>query len=483
VLFTDPFFLFWFLPVLFAIYFAAPARYRNAVLTGASVLFYALGEPRFLAWMAGSIAVNYWIALGVEQTRGTPWARRLLILGITSDLALLAWFKYADWAAVNLNWMLQGLHLPSLQVPAIALPLGISFFTFHKISYKVDVYRHAGLVKRNPLDLTLYILLFPQLIAGPIVRYHEIADQLVRRTVSRAGFAGGVERFVIGLGKKMILANTLGGVADQIFAVSPHQLTSSVAWLGLVCYTLQIYLDFSGYSDMAIGLAAMFGFRFPENFDHPYVSLSVTEFWRRWHMSLSRWFRDYLYIPMGGNRKGSTRTVLNLLLVFTLCGLWHGAGSAFLLWGLYHGGLLILERGAGGKLLSRLPSPVRWGYTLLAVMGGWVFFRSATLPAAVQYLSTLAGLSPGDANLCRPGLYVDRWVATVLVVALVAATPIRPWLRSRMERLSTRLESPWRLGLEVGRSAFGMTALGGVLLLSVMLVAAGTYNPFIYFRF
>src|SRR5258708_9332735 len=344
MLFTEPAFLFAFLPATLALYFLAPTRWRNAVLAFASLAFYAFGEPRFLPFLVVSIALGYVFAIWIERTRATPRGRAVLALAIALDLLLLVVFKYASWIADNVDRAVAALGLGHLPVPSILLPLGISFFTFHKISYEVDVYRGVTRAQRHPLTLGVYFLFFPQLIAGPIVRYHDIAAQLVSRVVTRGAFADGIRRVIIGLAKKVIVANTVAVVADGIFKIPDGQLTTPVAWLGVLCYTLQIYFDFSGYSDMAIGLARMFGFRFLENFEHPYASRSITEFWRRWHISLSRFFRDYLYIPLGGNRHGDARTYANLMIVFFLCGLWHGASWAFVAWGLYHGAFLVIER-------------------------------------------------------------------------------------------------------------------------------------------
>ena len=363
MLFTEPAFLFFFLPALLVAYFLAPDRARNHVLTLFSLVFYAVGEWQFLPWLLASTGVNYFVALGLAAWKGTRRERPLLAFGICIDLLLLIVFKYAGFFTRNLNEALALLHVPGLPVPAFPLPLGISFFTFHKISYKVDVARGVAEVRRDPLDLLLYILLFPQLIAGPIVRYHDIAAELVRRTIGRSEFAAGVRRFVIGLGKKMLVANTVAVAADRIFAVPGTDLSTGLAWLGVACYTVQIYFDFSGYSDMAIGLARMFGFHFLENFDFPYIATSVTEFWRRWHISLSRWFRDYLYIPLGGNRASPLRTYVNLVIVFFLCGLWHGASWTFVVWGLFHGAVLVVERLGLGAGAGDVAQAVRHVYT------------------------------------------------------------------------------------------------------------------------
>jgi len=469
MLFTEPSFLFYFLPGTLAAYHLLPQRWRNLVLTGASLLFYAVGEASFLGWLLGSTAATYLVARGIDAWRGQRRATLLLVLGITIDLALLGYFKYASFAvrtAVEVG-------LVHTAVPSIILPLGISFFTFHKISYKVDVHRGTAVVRKNPLDLLLYILFFPQLIAGPIIRYHDVATELVRRKVLVSDFATGIRRFGIGLAKKMLVANTVGAVADQVFGLDSTHLGTLAAWIGLTCYTLQIYFDFSGYSDMAIGLARMFGFHFLENFDHPYASRSITEFWRRWHISLSRWFRDYLYIPLGGNRGPLWRTYLNLSVVFALCGLWHGASWNFVLWGLFHGSLLVAERAGWTSTLSRLPRLVQHAQTVLWVMLGWVLFRCTSMGHIGTYLRALAG----------GGARVDSWellhtltpsVWIALVVGALGSAPVLAWARRRLS---------WAEA-EAGRLAWGRDGVVVALMLAAGLeVASGTYNPFIYFRF
>lgn len=485
MLFTEPLFLFLFLPCLICLYFGLPPRFRNALLTAASLAFFAVGEPGFLPWLLASILINYWIALAMVAQRGagTGRARQLLIVGIVSDLLLLLVFKYADFFCANLNIVLQTWHGRTLPLPHLALPLGISFFTFHKISYKVDVYRNQASVRRNPLDLALYILLFPQLIAGPIVRYHDIADQLLRRTVTSHDFAMGIRRFIVGFGKKMLIANIAAGAADAIFALPAHALATDIAWLGAICYMLQIYFDFSAYSDMAIGLARMFGFRFPENFNYPYIATSITDFWRRWHMSLSRWFRDYVYIPLGGNRHGPLRTYLNLLIVFFLCGLWHGASWNFVAWGLFHGAFLVIERLGQGQWLALLPRPLRHAYTLLVVMVGWVLFRADNLPHALAYLGALSSIGQGPRTSADfpLSMYLPPERILMLAAACVGAAPLLPQLARWLDGAQTQ-KAP--LGQRAWIAAsIRIAALLTVFWLSAAQVAAGTYNPFIYFRF
>jgi alginate O-acetyltransferase complex protein AlgI len=378
-----------------------------------------------------------------------------------------------------------------IAVPRVLLPIGISFFTFHAISYVVDVHRRDATAQKSPVHAALYLLLFPQLIAGPIIRYRDIADQLARRLVTVDDFGYGVRRFIIGLAKKVLVANVVAGPADRIFAMPVAELSTGHAWLGLTCYTLQIYFDFSGYSDMAIGLGRMFGFRFPENFRWPYIAESVQEFWRRWHISLSTWFRDYLYIPLGGNRVSPARRYRNLVTVFFLCGLWHGASWNFVIWGLWHGTFLVIERLLATKTRRHEHDQssswlrdfvaIQWPlwrhvYTMLVVMIGWVFFRADTLPGAVAFLRTMAGLSAA-----APTIYTLRWYLTPELWLTLAAGVIgsTPWVVAVARRLA-RAEPPpfdWPVSL------VSATALTALLVASIVSIAARTYNPFIYFRF
>lgn len=483
MLFTEPIFLFLFLPVLLAVYFGAPERYRNIILTISSLIFYAAGEYRFLGWLLGSIVVNYWIAIGLDKYRGTRYSLPLLYLGIASDLVLLLVFKYADFIIANANQLFGVLHLRTFPQPGLLLPLGISFFTFHKISYKIDVYRGTAVVRRKPLDLMLYILLFPQLIAGPIIRYHDIADQLIKRHVDWSVFAEGVRRFVIGLGKKMIIANTVALPADTIFALPANELTPGLAWLGVVCYTFQIYFDFSGYSDMAIGLGKMFGFHFLENFHYPYIATSITEFWRRWHISLSRWFRDYLYIPLGGNRGSAFRTYFNLITVFFLCGLWHGASWNFIVWGLFHGVFLVLERLGLSRWLERMPNVLAHVYTLLAVMVGWVFFRADTLRQAAAFLRAMVGMATGSGIQYHTGLYLNTELMLALFIGVLGSIPLAPAWSHWVTRTGGSAATHAATSLPIISNTAELLFLIAVFLYSTMLIAASSYSPFIYFRF
>jgi alginate O-acetyltransferase complex protein AlgI len=477
MVFASPIFLFLFLPLTLAAYFAVPRGGRNGVLLVASLVFYAWGEAPYLALVIGSVLFNFVVGGAVGRAAAPASRKRWLAVGVAGNLTALAIFKYANFAVANVNALAPVLAITPLAVAAIPLPLGISFFTFHAISYVVDVYKRNAQAERNLPRFALYILLFPQLIAGPIIRWRDIASQLPDRPRRTADFAYGVRRFVLGLGKKVLIANTLGRTADQIFALPASDLTTPLAWLGLACYTLQIYFDFSGYSDMAIGLMRMFGFRILENFNYPYVARSIREFWRRWHISLSNWFRDYLYVPLGGNQRGERRAYANLVIVFLLCGLWHGASWPFVLWGAWHGVFLVMERMGLDRLLRRM-GPLAHAYALLAVMGGWVLFRCETLPQAVDYYAALLGRAAGDATIHPLAEFLDPHVLFTLVLAVVFATP----LARRIGR--------WRdtMGAAAGAAGNAVVALDVAWLATVFVVAsaflaAGTYNPFIYFRF
>jgi alginate O-acetyltransferase complex protein AlgI len=508
VLFTEPTFLFLFLPVLLGLYFlpdiarairqllrrgaegglpGVHAAYGNWLLLAASVIFYAKGGRIYTVLMLASIGFNYAMAIAVDRGRGTPAARRRLTAAVAVNLTVLGIFKYANFFVDNVNSLLTTLGVgPSrtLAFPRLLLPIGISFFTFHAISYVVDVYRRDATAQKSPVHAALYLLLFPQLIAGPIIRYRDLADQLARRVVALEDFAYGTRRFIIGLAKKVLIANVVAGPADRIFAMPPAQLSAAHAWLALSCYTLQIYFDFSGYSDMAIGLGRMFGFRFPENFRWPYIASSVQGFWRRWHISLSTWFRDYLYIPLGGNRVPLPRQYRNLVLVFFLCGLWHGASWNFVIWGLWHGTFLVIERVAGppASAKARAGSASIWGhaYTLLVVMIGWVFFRVETLPAAVVFLKAMAGQGQALPTPLTVWFYLtsELWVA--LAAGVIGSTPWVPALAARLEQAPGRTG---RTGLTGDIELVGTLALVALLGACILQMSARTYNPFIYFRF
>ena len=481
MLFTEPAFLFLFLPLVLGLYVLIRRdEPRNVLLVVASLAFYSTGGGRFVGPMLVSIVANYALAVAIDRAhaRSPRAARALLAATVGANLVVLAWYKYADFLVGNLNAVAGWLGGAGWKLPGVALPIGISFFTFHAISYVVDVKRGHATAQKNPIHAALYLLLFPQLIAGPIIRYWEIADQLASRRVTWDGFAYGVRRFVIGLGKKVLIADLVAAPCDRIFALPADQLTTPLAWVGIACYTLQIYFDFSGYSDMAIGLAAMMGFRFPENFDHPYISRSIQEFWRRWHMSLSRWFRDYLYIPLGGNRVSPGRVYVNLVTVFFLCGLWHGAKWTFVVWGLYHGLFLVLERLGLDRLLVRTPRVLSHAYALLVVIVGWVFFRAESLGQAATFLRAMAGLQ----GPVRAPFDVGFFVNTLTVAGLAAGVGgAGPWAGAAGRRLlAWQPAAPGpRRALDAGVSL----AFAAIFLAAALFIASSSYSPFIYFRF
>lgn len=447
-------FLYYFLPLALLLCYLVPSRARNAFLLLASLVFYAWGEPKYLPVMAAATALGYGFGLAIERFR--RFRKPLLVLSIASSLGFLLYFKYADFFLENLNGL--GGKVPLLK---LALPVGISFYTFQILSYTVDVYRGEVKAQRNPIDLACYVTFFPQLIAGPIVRYKDIAAQLRDRPQNLDNLRLGTGRFLVGLGKKVLLANLLGEVcAAWRVTADPSVLFS---WLYAISYTLHIYFDFSGYSDMAIGLGKLFGFSFPENFNYPYISRSVTEFWRRWHMSLGTWFRDYVYIPLGGNRKGKGRQFLNILIVWMLTGFWHGAAWNFLLWGLYFALLLMVEK-AGLPVRGRV-------YTLAAVVLGFVLFDASSLSSALACVKGLFGLG-GLPPVSTQGLYLLKSNLVLLAVAILGATPAPKRLWEQLEAKAPRLSA--------GLAPIGMAAL---LLVSTACLVDGSYNPFLYFRF
>ncbi|MCA9067484.1 MAG: MBOAT family protein [Planctomycetaceae bacterium] len=484
MLFSQPVFLFGFLPVLLLLYFLCPKKIRNVLLLMASLWFYAWGEPSLVLLMLLSTVMNYWFGRWVDVCRDRSAAKCVVVLAVTLNLGILIYFKYASFLIESLNLLLAFIDIPALDSPNVTLPIGISFYTFQAMSYVIDVYRGQAQSERNPINVALYIALFPQLIAGPIVRYTDVAAEIKNRSIDSDGFAYGIQRFIVGLGKKMLIANSAASVADAIFDIPDSQLSFAVAWLGILCYTVQIYFDFSGYSDMAIGLGRMFGFRFLENFNYPYVAQSITEFWRRWHISLSSWYRDYLYIPLGGNRCAGWRVSLNLMIVFVLCGLWHGASWNFAFWGIYHGAFLMLERWGLGRTIERLWKPLRHLYTLLVVMGGWVLFRTLTLAHCSAYFKALGGFGAAANPKYPVSLYLDRGLILVLVAAIIGSLPLIPWIVSRLEAFQQQERNTLAFTAVFFASAtLRLSCLTLLFLASAAVMSAGTHNPFIYFRF
>ncbi|MGD0390446.1 MAG: MBOAT family protein [Tepidisphaeraceae bacterium] len=487
MLFTDPCFLFLLLPVVLTVYYCTPRAGKNYVLLAGSLVFYALGEGWSTFVVVASIAINFYIGTLIAAAPDRKAARGAMVLGVIVNLTILCVFKYAAFVVRNINVPLVAIGIHQLPLPKIHLPLGISFFTFHALSYIIDVFRKEVKPLKRSSIFGLYIMLFPQLIAGPIIRYKTICDQFTiggprGRQHSWDSFSEGVRRFIIGFGKKMLIANTVAQTADTIFTVRPYLITSAVAWLGVLCYTLQIYFDFSGYSDMAIGLGKMFGFTFPENFNYPYIATSITDFWHRWHITLSSWFRDYLYIPLGGNRVPKWRVYANLLTVFFLCGLWHGATWTFVVWGLFHGAFLIIERAGLGKWLERHRA-VRHVYTLLVVMVGWVFFRSDTFAGAGQYLTRMAFLGSSSSAFFTLSQCVNRALILALAAGVIGSLPIVPLLGSAFDRAVAAADGARSRLVDLTAGMGEFAALSAIFLASTALSAAGTYNPFIYFHF
>ena len=470
MVFSSNLFLFGFLPVFLGCLFIIPARFRNVFILLASLVFYSAGSGTLVWILVFSIIWNYFFAHAIAHNR----SRLILGLGVLANLSLLGYFKYANFFAQEISVFLSSLGISSDQtVLSITLPIGISFYTFQATSYLIDVYRKTVKPSESIIGFGMYLSNFPQLIAGPIVRYSDIEKSIENRPITLPGFTDGISRFCIGLAKKILIADAMGEVADLIFALPASELTTALAWLGVAAYTLQIYFDFSGYSDMAIGLGKMMGFTFPENFNQPYRAKSITEFWRRWHMTLSNWFRDYLYIPLGGNRKGPVRTYFNLFMVFIFCGLWHGAAYTFIAWGLFHGALLCVERLMLNRFGFRLQGLAGLLLTIVLVMISWVIFRSDNIASSGTYLLAMAGLGQGVETYFGLGYYLTNDRLFILCIGwLIALAPFE------------KLRYPGGLSIspplfELGRRAFSIALL---LLVSIEL-AGKAFNPFIYFRF
>lgn len=466
--------MFYFLPIFLSAYFLSPGiLLKNVSLLAFSLVFYAWGEPWFVLFMILSIAFNYMIGLGFKAT--DPGVRALnLAIGIVANLCFLGFFKYSIFVVENWNNVFGGIFRLEPTLPE-ALPIGISFFTFQAISYLVDAWRRDVEIERNPLHVAVYISMFPQLVAGPIVRFRTVSKQLHRRRSTFGRTAVGIRIFLIGLAQKVLIADEVARIADAVFDSAQNPVFQE-AWLGVTAYTVQIYFDFAGYSNMAIGMGIALGFSFPRNFRLPYTALSVTEFWRRWHMSLSAWFRDYLYIPLGGGRGSRFVTYRNLVTVFVLCGLWHGASWNFIVWGLHHGAFLVAERAGLGRLLRRAPATAQWGYMMLAVVSGWVWFRAADLAQAGSVFAGLAGLNGfGQMNI-PTYLAVYPASLTALIVGFGLATLLRDRTHCRPGPLAS-LAPLLRPRLAYAAIFLAMVAI------SVMKMASNTYSPFLYFRF
>lgn len=471
MLFSSLSFLFGFFPLLLLCYFIIPKRFRearNVVLLLFSLAFYGYGGPKYLVLMLISICINYLCGLLAAPREGKKqtWAS---VLAVVLNLGILGWFKYAGFFASNLV----RLGLP-ISIPQIALPIGISFFTFQGLSYVLDVARGDAAAQKNPLKVALYVSLFPQLIAGPIVRYTTVEDEISARNENLDDFAEGAMRFLFGFAKKILFSNTLGQIAAASFDAPVETLSVAMAWLGAVSYMGQIYFDFSGYSDMAIGLGRMFGFHFLENFNYPYIARSITEFWRRWHISLSTWFRDYVYIPLGGNRVPKARHMFNILLVWTLTGFWHGASWNFMLWGIYYGVLLLGEKYLWGERLAKLPRAAGHLLTLLVILFGWVLFRANGLQGTLSYLGAMFGIGGTGSLVDGQAIYYFLQFKWELLLMILAALPLKQVLAQALSK---------RKGTQaLAILAPPLLACSFALIALCYLVGTG-FNPFIYFQF
>lgn len=481
MVFSSVTFLLYFFPIVLLLYFALPSK--NTILFLSSIFFYAWGELHFAALLLISIFLNYIFGILIDQSDGSKKQNLFLALGVICNISLIGYFKYANFLVENLNEVLHWSNLAPVQFETVHLPLGISFFTFQAISYLVDVYRGVSPVVKNPIDLGLYISMFPQLIAGPIVRFNHVADQIHNRSIGLDEFSNGVRRFVVGLAQKMLVANVMAITADAIFELSSEYLTFGLAWIGGISYTLQIYYDFAGYSNMAIGLGLMFGFHFPENFNYPYISKSITEFWRRWHISLSVWFRDYLYIPMGGNRLGINRTYLNLFLVFFLCGLWHGAAWTFIVWGLYHGTFLVVERVGFKAWIDDQLALIRHLYLLVVVVIGWVIFRSESISQAMDMISAMCGIAHGDGEIYTVKQYLTLDFLIVFPVSVVFSIPLLSIIGKTDFLSGNRKIGKSLIVQRISVTGAAILGLFFILFWTGYNLAANTHNPFIYFRF
>ncbi len=476
MVFSSVIFLFRFLPIFFLLYFVtylwpAARRMRNCILFLGSLFFYAWGEPVYVLLLLFSTLSDYIHGRLIDRFRGRGIAKVLLFTSVLINLAALGFFKYADFLVQSVN-QLTGANLPLLNLP---LPIGISFYTFQTMSYTIDVYRGKAKVQKSILDFGVFVTLFPQLIAGPIVRYVDVQDDLADHRGSIEDISYGIRRFIIGLSKKVLLANNLGLLWEEALATSPDGMNVLFSWLGIIAFAFQIYFDFSGYSDMAIGLGAMMGFRFPENFRYPYISRSITEFWRRWHMTLGQWFRDYVYIPLGGNRKGLSRQLLNIFIVWTLTGIWHGASWNFLLWGLWFGIFLMLEKLCLGGILAHLPKVFGWIYTAFVVLLGWVLFAIEDINHVLLYVKAMFGMN-GAGWYDTNALFLVKEYGVLLALAALSALPLGS---SLAKRLGTSGNGP-----AIALRRFLEKLLPALLLLvSIAYIVDASYNPFLYFRF
>ena len=464
MVFSKPIFLFGFLPIVLLLYYIAPRKFKNFVLLFMSLIFYAWGEPKLLLLMVFTIFVDYTAGLLINKYSNKPVTSKIIFVAtLVINLALLGIFKYANFVIDSINSVVGG----KFDLLEISLPIGISFYTFQALSYVIDVYKKVVPVEKNLLNFTTYVVLFPQLIAGPIVQYKTVANELSKRQETVGLFSEGIWRFAVGLAKKVIIANQIGAIWTEIHS-TPELLTAGKAWIGALAFTFQIYFDFSGYSDMAIGLGKMFGFNFLENFNYPYISKSITEFWRRWHISLGTWFKEYVYIPMGGNRKGLIRQIFNILIVWMLTGLWHGASWNFVIWGLYFGLILVLEKAFLLKILQKTHAFFAHLYSLLLIIFGWVIFECGTTSEIIGFFKGMFGIGVSLWN--EETTYILCNSLLIFILAAICSTQIGKNIK---EKLSGKFKNDY----------WKCATVAILLLLSVMFLAGDSYNPFLYFRF
>lgn len=466
MVFSSTIFIFIFLPIVLFTYYVLGKKIKNYVLLIASLFFYAWGGVGYLKILLLSIIINYIFGLLIDRAREKIKIKKVfLTIGVVINLAILFYYKYYDFFVENSNLVFN----TNFQLKYIVLPIGISFFTFQGMSYIIDIYRKDGKVNKNPFSVALYISFFPQLVAGPIVKYKTVDDQIRNRKETIEYFSYGINRFVMGLAKKVIIADILGSMADNIFSLYYSGIDTPTAWIGAICYTFQIYYDFSGYSDMAIGLGYMFGFKFMENFNYPYISKSITEFWRRWHISLSTWFKEYLYIPLGGNRKGNV--YFNLFVVFLVTGIWHGAAWTFILWGLWHGLFILIERAISKrKLYIKTPAAIKYIITMLIVILGWVLFRADSLDQAIGYIRIMFGFNNPTSLTFEYIYFINKKFVFWMIISVLGSVP---FISSRLKKYS-------------GNKTFEFISTIVIALLfivAIIFVVNSTYSPFIYFQF
>jgi alginate O-acetyltransferase complex protein AlgI len=494
--FSSLIFIFQFLPLFLILFYTVKKEARALILTLASLLFYFWGEGGLVLFLLGTILINYLLGLWIDRFRNRNLAMAGFMLGLVLNIGWLAFFKYTHFIFDNLNPLLEGVGLSPVILSPIHLPIGISFITFQALSYIIDVYRERSPVEHRLLNFAVYMGSFPKLIMGPITPYHKLHPQIRRIDINRTDFAEGCRRFMIGLGKKILIADKLAPVANQIFAIPVSQQSAGLAWLGIICFTLQIYFDFSGYSDMAIGLGRMCGLTLMENFNFPYVAGSIKDFWRRWHISLAHWLRDYLFLPIAYSvsRKIKAHKLLGIkaenwayylgsFMTMTLCGLWHGASWTFVLWGTFYGLLLILEHAGWARVLKRMGWPWRILYTQLMVVIAWVFFRSDSLTYALHYLKAMFGFGSGQGIEYYPALYLDGEVILFGLIGILISTPLPGRIKAVLDEVVSNMAGPPRRWIQSGVHLLETVSLLAVFILSIMALASGTYSPFIYFRF